>query len=246
MIDYNQYHFSKLETALYAGEWLLISSVIGWLFYQSIIAIFIIFLFLKLFLEDKKKNLKENRRKELNVQFKEAISNLSSALSAGYSVENAFIEVYEDLQLVYARDALIMEELYHIIKKLQINETIENLLEDLAARSGDEDIKSFTEVFTIAKRSGGDFISIIDMTTNSISGKIEVKREIAVLLANKKLEQKIMNMIPIAIILYIGITSQGYFNILYKNAFGVIIMTLCLGVYLGAYLLGRKIVNVEV
>jgi tight adherence protein B len=171
---------------------------------------------------------------------------LSSALVAGYSVENAFIEAYNDLLLVYSKDALIIKELIFIIRKLEMNETIENLLDDLAKRSGDEDIKSFTEVFTIAKRSGGDFISIIDMTTNSISGKIEVKREIDVILSDKKLEQRIMNVIPIMIILYVGSTSKGFFDSLYRNAFGVIVMTICLGIYGFAYLLGRKIVDVEV
>lgn len=246
MIEYNQYKFTRLEYTMYSGEWLVICSVIGWLFYHSIIAIIILFLFLKFFYEDKKKLLMEKRKKELNVQFKDAISSLSSALSAGYSIENAFAEAYKDLLLVYSKDALIMNELYNIVRKLQMNETIENLLEDLARRSGDEDIKSFTEVFSIAKRSGGDFISIIDMTTNSISGKIDVKREIEVILSNKKLEQRIMNLIPIMIILYVGSTSKGFFDALYKNLFGIVIMTICLGVYLLAYLLGRKIVEVEV
>lgn len=246
MIDYNRYEFTKLEMAMYAGEWLLLCSVIGWLFYRSIIAIIVMFLFVKFFFKDKKSLLNAKRKKELNIQFKDAISSLSSALAAGYSIENAFIEAYKDLLLVYSKDALIMKELLFIIRKLEMNETIECLLEDLAKRSGDEDIKSFTEVFTIAKRSGGDFISIIDMTTNSISGKIEVKREIDVILSDKKLEQRIMNVIPIIIILYVGSTSKGFFDSLYRNAFGVIVMTICLGIYGFAYLLGRKIVDVEV
>lgn len=246
MINYDEYKFNKLELLLYGGEWLCLCVIIGWLFYHSIFAIIIIFLFLKFFYESKKKELKDKRRKELNFQFKDAIGSLSNALAVGYSVENAFTEIYEELALVYSKDALIMKELYHIGRKLEMNETIESLLYDLAKRSKDEDIKSFTEVFSVAKRSGGDFLAIIDMTTNSITGKIEVKREIDVLLANKKLEQKIMNLVPMFIILYIRATSKGYFNILYNNIFGIIVMTICLAIYLFAYCLGNKIVEVEV
>lgn len=246
MIDYNQYKFTKVELLWYAAEWMLLCLMIGWLFYHSVIAVGILFLFVKMYYKYKEKEKTNQQKKELNVQFKDAVASLSSALSAGYSVENAFTEVYRDLALIYSKDALIMRELYHIIRKLEMNETIESLLFDLAKRSGDEDIKSFTEVFSIAKRSGGDFISIIDMTTNSIAGKIEVKREIDVLLASKKLEQKIMNLIPMIIIFYVGATSKGYFNLLYKNVFGIIVMSICLGIYLFAYLLGRKIVEVEV
>ncbi|KAB1438637.1 type II secretion system F family protein [Candidatus Galacturonibacter soehngenii] len=246
MIHYDEYKFTKIEAILYGGEWLGLSILIGWLFYHSIFAIIILFACIKFFYDDKKKILNDKRRKELNFQFKDAISSLSNALAAGYSVENAIAESYDELALVYSKDALIMRELYHIMRKLEMNETIESLLADLAKRSKDEDIKSFTEVFSIAKRSGGDFLAIIDMTVNSITGKIEVKREINVLLANKRLEQKIMNLIPMFIILYIRITSKEYFNILYHNIFGIIVMTICLSIYLLAYWLGRNIVDVEV
>lgn len=246
MIHYDNYKFTKVEAILYGGEWLGLSILVGWLFYHSIFAIIILFAFIKFFFDDKKKILNCKRRKELNLQFKDAISSLSNALAAGYSVENAFTESYDELGLIYPKDAFIMIELYHIMRKLEMNETIESLLGDLAKRSKDEDIKSFTEVFSIAKRSGGDFLSIIDMTVNSITGKIEVKREIDVLLANKRLEQKIMNIIPMFIILYIRITSKEYFNILYHNMFGITVMTICLSIYLIAYCLGRKIVDVEV
>ena len=246
MIHYDEYKFTKAEALLYGGEWLGLCILVGWLFYHSAYAIIILFAFIKFFFDDKKKILNGKRRKELNLQFKDAISSLSNALAAGYSVENAFTESYDELGLIYPKDAFIMIELYHIMRKLEMNETIESLLGDLAKRSKDEDIKSFTEVFSIAKRSGGDFLSIIDMTVNSITGKIEVKREIDVLLANKRLEQKIMNIIPMFIILYIRITSREYFNILYHNMFGITVMTICLSIYLIAYCLGRKIVDVEV
>ena len=43
-----------------------------------------------LYPEYKKSELKKKRKAGLNLQFKEAIEVLSSFLSAGYSVENAF------------------------------------------------------------------------------------------------------------------------------------------------------------
>lgn len=43
--------------------------------------------------------------------------------------------------------------------------------------------------------------------------------------------------------LYIAAAYPGYFGTLYHNGMGIIVMTLCLAVYAGAYLLGEKILD---
>ena len=52
-----------------------------------------------------------------------------------------------------------------------------------------------------------------------------------------------MRVVPFGILLYIGATYPGYFNELYFNFKGVLIMTGCLVVYLAAYLLGEKMMK---
>ena len=42
---------------------------------------------------------------------------------------------------------------------------------------------------------------------------------------------------------FLSISQPGYFGTLYHNGMGIIVMTLCLAVYAGAYLLGEKILD---
>ena len=53
------------------------------------------------------------KKKELDfqIQFKEAIQAVSSALNTGYSVENAFREAQKELKLIYPETARISKEL---------------------------------------------------------------------------------------------------------------------------------------
>ena len=55
-----------------------------------------------------------------------------------------------------------------------------------------------------------------------------------------------MNLVPFLIISYISMTSTGFFDVLYHNAVGIAIMTVCLVVYVAAYRLSEKIVDIEV
>ena len=48
---------------------------------------------------------------------------------------------------------------------ISLNQPLELLLGDFSTRSGNMDIASFSEVFSFAKRSGGNFVTIIDATS---------------------------------------------------------------------------------
>ena len=123
---------------------------------------------------------------------------------------------------------------------------IEKAFEELGEKSHIEDIKNFARVLKIAKRSGGELVSIINHTANIIHDKIRIKEEIVTLTAAKRFEQKIMNLFPIFIILYIDSTSPGFFTLMYTTFIGKAAMTLCLLLYIFAIYISDRLLNIEV
>jgi tight adherence protein B len=246
MGNYNNYKMTWKEKILSFIQGVLMIFVLGLLFYQSIYSVPILSPLVYLYQKRKKKNLIENRKWRLNQEFRDCIISLSAALNAGYSVENALEETRKDLSVLYKEDALIMQELFYMINQIRMNITVEKALFDFADRTGVEDIESFAEVFATAKRTGGDLIRVIKITTNTISDRIEVKREIVTLITAKKYESNIMKAIPPGIIIYLQLSSPRFLKPLYHNTAGVTIMTALLLVYLGAFLLADRIVAIEV
>lgn len=166
-------------------------------------------------------------------------------MNAGYSIENAFVEAVKDLRFLYEEDALLIQEFENITYQIKTNRTVEEALNEFARRSEIEDIYTFSEVFHTAKRTGGDIIKVIQSTAKNIGDKIEIKREIQTLITAKKFEVKIMNIIPFGIILYMWIFSPGFLNPLYGNLVGIVVMTLALFAYFGAYILSEKIMDIS-
>lgn len=199
-----------------------------------------------IYLKNNKKTLIKARKWELNLQFRDGIASISSALNAGISIENAFYEAVKDLKLMYEEDAYIVNEFGYIVSQLHMNKTVEETLHSFAVRSGVDDINNFAEVFITAKRTGGDIIKIIRASSKTIGDKIEVKREILTLITAKKFESKIMNLIPFGIILYMWIFSPGFLDPLYQNFIGTLVMTVALLLYYIAIRLSEKIINIEV
>lgn len=244
-MDYRRYEFTWKERMVLFLEYLLLDGAVSFLFYRSWIP-FVLFLpgFL-LFLKLKREEQRKKRIRRLGSQFLTGMQAVSNALAAGYSVENAFGEALKDLQKAYGNN-LIVTEFSVIVTQLSLGRTLESLLEELAARSGEEDIKSFAEVFAAAKRSGGDLISIIRNTVSSISQKEETRQEIQVCIAAKKLEQNVMSVVPLFILAYVGAASPGFLDVMYHNVTGIAIMSICLVIYFLAWMLGRRIVKIEV
>lgn len=223
-----------------------IAAMLGFIFYQSILAGGVLCILIPYYINLKKEELCAKQKQELNEQFKETIIAVSAGLRAGYSVENAFREAYADISMMYGAESLMGKELFYLAKGLDNNVVLEQLLADLAIRSGIDNISDFSEIFQIAKRRGGDMSYVIHTCVTCICEKIEVKKEIQMLIYAKQFEQKIMNVVPLFIILYIQNTSPGFFDPLYHNAAGILIMTACLTVYGTAYFMARKITQIQV
>ena len=74
----------------------------------------------------------------------------------------------------------------------------------------------------------------------------QVKEEIQTLTASKRFEQRIMNLIPVLMVLYIDWTSPGFFKVMYTTLLGRGLMTGGLLVYLASVWLAQKILDIEV
>lgn len=244
--DYEHYSFSLKELGKYLGQGIALCIVGDYLFYQSIWVLPAMVPVLIFYLKWRKKQLIRKRKKDLNYQFKDALTSLSVAVQAGYSVESAVTACVRDLERLYDKGTDILEEFHYIESQQHISVPLEELFLDLGVRSQVEDIENFASVFYTAKRTGGDMNKVIQKVSRMLGDKIDVKKEIEATLAAKKSEQMVMSLMPMGIILYLQMTSPGFLEVLYGNPFGIAAMTVCLGIYGTAYWLGRKIVDIEV
>lgn len=244
--DYAGYVFSVQETMRFLLTDGAFMAMVSWLFYDSAIAWILLMPFVLLSFRDRSRAACQKRKRRLEIEFREVILSVSSNLQAGYSVENAFQEAYQDITLLYGKESVMAKELRLVFRKLGNNEQLESALSNLADRSGVQDIRDFADIFQIAKRGGGDMRGIITNTADIISGKQETRREIETVVSEKRLEQQIMRFIPFLIIFYISLTTKGYFEGLYHNLFGWVLMTGSLAVYAAACRISDKILDIEI
>lgn len=246
ILDYSSYQFTKKELSLTLLQGVAICSFVGVLFYQSFYGILLLSPYLFFYLKRQREKKMLARKQRLNIGFRDGIRCILAALEAGYSMENAISEAISDMQLMYDEDAEIIKDFLHIQRQLKNNISIEVAMEQFAHRSGLEDIESFSEVLITAKRTGGDIIKIIRTTSNAMSDKLEVKREIITLITAKQFEVTILKGIPFGIIAYLWAFSPGYLSPLYHNLFGILFMSVLLILYVFISDFANRITNIDV
>ena len=112
----------------------------SWFFYRSVFAV-ILFIFPGiLYFRKCVREQREKKRWELTVQFKECLLAVANSLRTGYAVENAFLESREDIRLLFGERSAMYGELELIRRGMIVNITLEELIGDLAERSGCEEI----------------------------------------------------------------------------------------------------------
>lgn len=244
--EYNTYVFSWKETALCFLKGMAVTALFSYVFYRSWLG----FLALPavVYLETKREREKRirERKERLAIQFKDAVLTASGSMQAGHSVENAFLEAEREIRSLYGRDSEMARELSLMRKGLKNQLPLEQMLLSLGERSHVEEIRDFSEVFAVAKRLGGNLKEIIRRTAELTGQRMETDREIQTMLSAKKYEQKVMMLVPFVLFGYIQLTSRGFFDILYHNAAGILVMTGCLVLYLAACVMARRLLDIRV
>jgi len=263
MINYKVYKMSSNEKALYFILAFVVGAAVAYLFYGGIgkddynnptlvtyicdIVIMAVIGFAagKLFMPIRKEQIIESRRKNLRKQFIDLLDSLSTSISSGKNVPNAFMAAREDLLVQYQPDAYIVQEVDNIISGIQNNIDVGSMLLNFGERSGIQDIKTFGRVFETAYSKGANLKDVVRNSHIILSNKCEIEAEIETKVASNKNEQNIMVIMPIILV---GMIKMGGsdFAANFTTVTGIICTTIAIGAFVGAYMLGRKILKIEV
>jgi len=242
----NIYRLSVNETFLYGAEGTIIIGLFGYFFYRSFLITVAALPLVIFFIRYKKKQSIERSKYELRIQFKEALSAVNGSYRAGYSLENAFLEAEHDMKTFYGTGGRIVKELEVLRLGLGNNQPLTKLIEDMGRRTGVSDISEFASVMVIGKQTGGNLGEMMETFINVTQERVHAMQEIEATISAKKMEQKIMCCVPFFIIFYIDATSKGFFDVLYNNIAGRLIMTVCLVLYVFSIVMSNKITDIRI
>lgn len=261
MPNYGVYVMSKPEKLAVSAVAFIVGGLVGLIFYANLfmsngfptlathisnVVVFVVMGILanKFVMPMYKKSCLEKRRNMLKRQFRDMLESLAASFSTGSNVQHAFESAYEDLKMQYSSKDFIVREIEEIINGMRQNINAEVMLEDFGKRSNNEDVISFADVFSVCYRKGGNMNSVIHRTHSVISDKMAVADEIETKLTSNKMQHNVMSVMPIAVVAMLRLTNES-FAANFATLTGVLVNTLAIGIFVGAYIYGNKIVDIK-
>lgn len=241
--DYTVYILTKREkiTAILAG--FLIGFAASYVYFDSKVLGIVVGLILGYkSISIYQNSLFKKRQSELRLQFRDMLESLSNSYTVGMTANRAFHSAYSDMVTEHGEDSYIATEL-QLICLAHDNQGIEikDMMNDFAMRSGIDDVRSFAGVFDVSTNLGGDIAKVIRETRDMISDKIEVELEIQTMVTGQKNQLNILAIMPIVMAL---LTRS--FNTQSGGTIVIIIKLIALAMFVFAYWMGAKIVDIKV
>lgn len=247
LTDYDVYIMTKQEKIV---NMLLAAAAlfaVGYVFYHNLILSALLALFCVKFPAIRTRQIIEKRKNQLTLQFKDMLYSLASALSVGKSVETGIRDALQDLRVIYPDpNTDILVEMEYILRGIGMNETVEDMFSQFAERAHLEDVENFVDIFVTCKRTGGDLMEVMRSTSNAIGEKIEVKQEIHTMIAGKKYEFNFMMVLPVIMVEFLAVTSADYMKPVFERAEGTAAMTVAIGFFVLAYVIGSKVMKINI
>lgn len=247
LTDYDVYVMSRQERLFHMALAAVALFAVGYIFYHNVILSAILALLCVKYPKIRTRQIIEKRKNQLTIQFKDMLYSLSSALSVGKSVETGIRDSLQDLRVIYPDpDTDILREMEYILRGIGMNNTIEEMFGQFAQRAHLEDIDNFVDIFVTCKRTGGDLIEVMRSTSNTIGEKIEIKQEINTMISGKKYEFNLMMVLPVIMVAFLSATSKDYMEPVFTEIPGIIAMTVAIGIFILAYVVGSKVMKIEI
>ncbi len=190
------------------------------------------------------------RLRDFENQLGDTLNLWVNALRSGYSVLQAMETIASE------SPEPISTEFERVIQEVRLGLTMEEAMNNLLVRIRSDDMDLVITAVNIQREVGGNLAEVLAIISHTIRERIRIKGEIRVLTAQATISGYIISGLPIALVLFLKMTSPEYINELFIKEppwiipgvapCGWLVLALGLGLIFGGFMAMRKIADIEV
>jgi len=184
--------------------------------------------------------LRERRRLRFNLQLVDALTHMSNALKAGFSINQAFETIVEN------GENPIAQEFGLFLQQIRVGVNFNEALVNMDQRVGSDDLTLVCTSIDIARRTGGNLTEIFDKISLTIRERMRIESRVRTLTAQGRLQGIIVGSMPIVLGVALTIVRPSMMMPFLASLNGMIaIFVVLILLTLGALTI-RKIIRIDV
>ncbi len=179
------------------------------------------------------------RIKQMQQQLPDALALMAASVEGGQTFQRAID--------MYRRDARppLSDELDRVMAEVAVGSDLVVALENMAERSGVDDLKWAVEAVRIQQSTGGRLAPILHTLANFMRTRQEVRREVQTLSAEGRMSGYVLFAIPLFLVVALEGKDPGYLKPMFHGV-GLIVLIGTAGLMALGFMIVRKMVNIKV
>ncbi len=184
--------------------------------------------------------MRRRRLLRFNLQLVDSLVNMSNALKAGFSVQQAIELVVREGQNPIA------QEFGMFLHQTRVGMRMEDAFESLLARVGSQDLSLMVASIEIARQTGGNLTEVFEKIAHTIRERMRIEQRIRTLTAQGRLQGVVVGAMPLLLGMAMFMLDTRMMAAFLQSGFGLgILVTVGILEVLGALVI-RKIINIDV
>jgi tight adherence protein B len=177
--------------------------------------------------------------KKIQEQLPDALALMAASVEGGQTFQRAID--------MYRRDARppLSAELDRVMAEVAVGSDMVVALENMAERSGVEDLKWAVEAVRIQQSTGGRLAPILHTLASFMRTRQEVRREVQTLSAEGRMSGYVLFAIPLFLVGALEMKDPGYLHPM-LHGIGLVVLLGTAGLMLVGFMIVRKMVNIKV
>lgn len=184
--------------------------------------------------------LKQRRLQRFNLQLVDSLVNMSNALKAGFSVQQAIELVVREGQ------SPISQEFGMYLHQMRVGMRMEEALASLQKRVGSEDLELMISAFETARQTGGNLTEVFEKIAHTIRERLRIELRIRTLTAQGRLQGIIVGAMPLLLGLAMFFLDPSMMLAFFHSSVGIIMIVGIVVLELLGALMIRKIIKIDI
>ena len=182
----------------------------------------------------------QRRLSHLNNQLSDVLTLMANSLKAGHALPQTLEVIANESR------PPIAEEFARCVRELKVGGSMEGALNNLARRTGSEDLELVVTAVLVQLTVGGNLAGTLERIAHTIRERVRIKGEIATATAQGRMSGWIVTLMPIAVALLLFVISPNYFRPMTQQLLGWIMLAGAALLIFTGNLIIRRIVRIEV
>jgi tight adherence protein B len=186
------------------------------------------------------KFLGKRRIEKFNEQLEDALNSMSSALKAGFSINQA-IEV-----IASENRNPISVEFRLLLQEIRLGVPLEQALENMVKRLGSDDFELVATAILTARQTGGELTVIFERLAGMIRERMRISGKLRALTAQGRLQSYVVGAMPFLLMIVMNYIAPDMMGAFFNSMAGILLILGAVMLVVMGFLVIRKITNIDI